>query len=206
MPNPPSVLRARRARRAGLAAGLTAVVALAVLQTPAQADSHQAATLAATQAPTLADQQGRRAGPASAVKVTLVTGDVVTVRTLVDGSQMADVDRPDGAVGSFRMQKVGGDLFIVPDEAVPLLGADLLDPRLFDVTDLIEMGYDDASVDQVPTIVTYAPTGTRPRRPARRAGRESAGPRGCPPSTVRPSKRTRRRCARSGSRSLPRWT
>ena len=86
-----------------------------------------------------------------------MTGDVVTVRTLADGSQITDVDRPDGAAGSFRMQEVGGDLFVIPDEAVPLLGADLLDPRLFNVTDLIEMGYDDANLGEVPTIVTYVP-------------------------------------------------
>ncbi|WP_322938283.1 S8 family peptidase [Nocardioides bizhenqiangii] len=137
----------------------------AVLQIPAQADPTQAA-------PDPADptQDSHRARPASSVKVTLVTGDVVTVKTLDDGSQIADVDRPDQAVGSFRMQELGGDLFIIPDEAVPLLGADLLDPRLFNVTDLVEMGYDDASVSRVPTIVTYADGRTRVARPAAPAG------------------------------------
>ena len=64
--------------------------------------------------------------------------------------------RPDGAVGGVRMEERQGDLYVVPDEAVGLLGADKLDPRLFDVTDLIEMGYDDAGTGQVPMIATYA--------------------------------------------------
>jgi hypothetical protein len=115
-----------------------------------------AITLVAVQVPAHADPAGPPPTvPPSKATVTLVTGDVVTVRTLQDGHQMAEVERPAGATGSYRMQEVGGDLYIVPDEAVPLLGADLLDPRLFDVTDLVEMGYDDAHRATVPTIVTY---------------------------------------------------
>src|SRR5215213_6251944 len=70
--------------------------------------------------------------PSSTHRVTLVTGDVVTVTTLADGHQTADVRRPVDAVGGVRMQERDGDLYVVPDEAVGLLGADRLDPRLFD--------------------------------------------------------------------------
>lgn len=92
-------------------------------------------------------------------KVTLVTGDVVTVTTMADGKQTADVHRPDSAVGGVKIQEIKGDLFVVPDEAAPLLGAGKLDRRLFDVTDLIEMGYDDAKSAAVPLIAAY----TRPK-------------------------------------------
>lgn len=88
-------------------------------------------------------------------KVTLVTGDVVTVTTMADGKQTADVDRPDSAVGGVKMQQINGDLYVVPDEAAPLLGAGKLDRRLFDVTALVKMGYDDAGSDAVPLIATY---------------------------------------------------
>ncbi len=94
-------------------------------------------------------------------KVTLVTGDVVTLTTMADGKQVADVDRPDNAVGGVRMQEIGGDLYVIPDEAVGLLGADRLDRRLFDVTDLVEMGYDDAHRTTVPVIASYVPSRTR---------------------------------------------
>ena len=73
----------------------------------------------------------------------------------VVAAQRFDVHRPAGAVGGVRIEERQGDLYVVPDEAVGLLGAEKLDPRLFDVTDLIEMGYDDAGTGQVPMIATY---------------------------------------------------
>src|SRR5262245_19176434 len=94
-------------------------------------------------------------------KVTLITGDVVTVTTLADGTQTPAVERPAAAVGGVRIQRVHGDLYVVPDEARALLAADKLDKRLFDVTDLIEMGYDDAHSAGVPLIASYTATKAR---------------------------------------------
>ncbi|WP_327130327.1 S8 family serine peptidase [Streptomyces sp. NBC_01343] len=80
---------------------------------------------------------------------------------MADGRQTADVERPASAVGGVKVQQIKGDLFVIPDEAVPLLGTDKLDRRLFNVTDLIEMGYDDAQSAAVPLIATYAPSKSR---------------------------------------------
>src|SRR6478735_6129775 len=63
------------------------------------------------------------------------------------------------------MQQSGGDLYVIPDEAVGLLGADEIDPRLFDVTALIEMGYDDTSKRAVPLIASYTAAKTRAAGP-----------------------------------------
>ncbi|MEV6966530.1 S8 family serine peptidase [Hamadaea sp. NPDC051192] len=93
--------------------------------------------------------------------VTLVTGDVVTLTTLAGGAQTAEVTRPDGATGGVRLQQFDDDLYVFPDEAMPLIDAGKLDRRLFDVTDLIEMGYDDAHAAEVPLIAAYAPTQAR---------------------------------------------
>src|SRR5689334_11909951 len=93
--------------------------------------------------------------PSARHKVTLVTGDVVTLTTLADGRQIADVKRPSGALGGVRMHESGGDLYVIPEEAVGLLGAHELDPRLFDVTGLVEMGYDHAGTRTVPLIAEY---------------------------------------------------
>ncbi|WP_043163521.1 S8 family serine peptidase, partial [Salinispora tropica] len=93
--------------------------------------------------------------------VTLVTGDVVTVRTLADGRTIAEVDQPDDATGGFSVQQHGDDLYVLPDEAKPLLADDRLDQRLFNVTDLIEMGYDDAHTTEIPLIATYPETAAR---------------------------------------------
>jgi len=115
-----------------------------------------AGSFAVLQGPVQAAVQARPAPTSlSSHTVTLVTGDVVTVTTLADGRQIADVDRPDDAVGGVRLQEINGDLYVVPDEAMALLGADKLDRRLFNVSDLIEMGYDDASSGSVPLIATF---------------------------------------------------
>lgn len=156
----PSHSSAYRRRRRQLIATATAVpllvTGLAVLQAPAQA------TPSRPSAP---------AKPSATHKVTLVTGDVVTVTTMADGKQTADVDRPDSAVGGVKIQQIKGDLYVVPDEAAPLLGTGKLDRRLFNVTDLIEMGYDDAKSSAVPLIATYA-------TPKTRSAAEPAAPRG----------------------------
>ncbi|NUT52124.1 MAG: S8 family serine peptidase, partial [Saccharothrix sp.] len=47
-----------------------------------------------------------------------------------------------------------GDLHVVPDDALGALADGKLDLRLFDVTGLVEAGYDDAGRDTVPLIVT----------------------------------------------------
>ncbi|MFJ1967216.1 S8 family serine peptidase [Streptomyces sp. NPDC087903] len=156
----PSQSSALRRRRWQLLSAVTAVPLLAsgltLLQEPAQA---------APSKPTVP------AKPTATHKVTLVTGDVVTVTTMADGRQTADVDRPDSALGGVKVQKIQGDLFVVPDEAAPLLGTDRLDRRLFNVTDLIEMGYDDAKTSSTPLIATYA-------RSTSRAAAEPTAPRG----------------------------
>ncbi|MEV4411219.1 S8 family serine peptidase [Catellatospora sp. NPDC049609] len=154
-PSSRSPLWRRRWRLISAASTLPLLAAgSAVLQAPAQA---------APQRPAV------QAKPTATHQVTLVTGDVVTVTTLADGKQIADVDRPDSAVGGVRMQQIMGDIYVIPDEALGLLAADKLDKRLFNVTDLIEMGYDDAKSGGVPLIATYAPskarTATEPAAP-----------------------------------------
>ncbi|MEU4353128.1 S8 family peptidase [Streptomyces virginiae] len=145
MSSPSQASASRRVRRRRQLVSVTAVVpllvsGLAALHAPAQA------------APSKPPAPAR---PSATHKVTLVTGDVVTVTTMADGKQTADVDRPPSAFGGVKVQQIKGDLFVIPDEAVPLLGADKLDRRLFNVTDLIEMGYDDAKSAAVPLIATY---------------------------------------------------
>lgn len=151
----PSLRRRRRRRIAAVAAAVLLPAGFALLPPRVQAAVQQPAD-----------------PPSSSVHtVTLVTGDVVTVTTFADGRQIADVDRPDDAVGGVRLQEIGGDLYVIPDEAMDLLSADRLDRRLFNVSGLIEMGYDDARSGEVPLIATYSQRG-------RRAGGEPAAPHG----------------------------
>ncbi|MBB5801699.1 subtilisin family serine protease [Saccharothrix ecbatanensis] len=85
--------------------------------------------------------------------VTLVTGD----RVLLDGDRLASVTPGDGRGGtSFQTFQRDGHVHVVPRDAVRPLAEGRLDPRLFDVTGLVEAGYDDARRDDVPLIVTRA--------------------------------------------------
>ena len=84
--------------------------------------------------------------------VTLITGDRVTVTDLSDGTHTVSVDTAvDGA--GVQTYEAGGDLHVLPQAALPYLTTGALDGDLFNVTKLIEFGYDDASVDATPVIV-----------------------------------------------------
>ncbi|MCW3840960.1 S8 family serine peptidase [Micromonospora yasonensis] len=100
--------------------------------------------------------------------VTLVTGDVVRVTHPATGPDVVTVDRGSGSTGGVHTQTVGGDLYVIPDEALPHLAANRLDRELFNVTDLIEDGFDDAHAVELPLIATY-PGGTSARAAARTA-------------------------------------
>jgi subtilisin family serine protease len=82
----------------------------------------------------------------------------------------------------FSVNTVGGHVHAIPADAVPLMRSGRLDPRLFDVTDLLDFHYDDASGADLPLIVTSASGSPRLGRLAVPAGvrvtRELPGVRG----------------------------
>ncbi|MEU0184935.1 S8 family serine peptidase [Streptomyces sp. NPDC006207] len=65
-----------------------------------------------------------------------------------------EVERAPGATGSVRVATEGGDTYVFPDEAVAYIAKGLLDKQLFNVTQLIAQGYDDAHLSALPLIVT----------------------------------------------------
>ncbi|HEX6361268.1 S8 family serine peptidase [Actinophytocola sp.] len=92
-----------------------------------------------------------------------VTGQLSTL-TLLTGDQVRVVD---GKVAGVRMAtgrenrpvwqyEVNAHQYVVPDDAVPLLREDRLDARLFDVTELLTQGLDDAATRTVPLIIQGA--------------------------------------------------
>ncbi|MGW1543408.1 S8 family serine peptidase [Streptomyces sp. NPDC002309] len=89
--------------------------------------------------------------------VTLVTGDVVKVERFADGRQAATVKPAAGHTGdAFSTREVDGELLVMPESALPYVASGQLDRGLFNVTALIEQGYDDAHSAQLPLIVSYA--------------------------------------------------
>lgn len=82
--------------------------------------------------------------------VTLITGDRVVMR---GGAVMAIRPGPGRERVRFSRFVLGGDLHVVPADAGGLLAAGRLDERLFNVTRLLQWGYDDKSRSTVPLIV-----------------------------------------------------
>ncbi|MEU4768469.1 S8 family serine peptidase [Actinosynnema sp. NPDC023794] len=95
---------------------------------------------------------GARGGePAGAKRVvTLISGD----RVVLDGDRVASVTAGPGreGIGYLTFQR-RGHVHVVPRDAARPLAEGRFDARLFDVTGLVEAGYDDARRDRVPLIV-----------------------------------------------------
>ncbi|MFI6338409.1 S8 family peptidase [Streptomyces sp. NPDC050535] len=91
---------------------------------------------------------------AKARTVTLVTGDRVTLDAT---GQVTGVRPGKGREGTaFRIARDADRTYVVPRDAERLLANGTADRRLFDVTQLVKWGYDDAARPDLPLIVTYA--------------------------------------------------
>ncbi|MEU4537797.1 S8 family serine peptidase [Streptosporangium sp. NPDC023825] len=130
-----------------IAASLAATL-ITVMVTPVTA-------YGATSPPTVPPAQAGSTPGGAPATVTLITGDKVRVTPRSDGPPLVDVVRAPGATGSVRVATERGHTYVYPDEAVAYLAADRLDKQLFDVTQLIDLGYDDARSGELPLIVTH---------------------------------------------------
>ncbi|MGW2352714.1 S8 family serine peptidase [Actinacidiphila glaucinigra] len=89
--------------------------------------------------------------------MTLITGDKVKAAQEPGGAvSVDDVQRAAGAKGSVRVAVENGDTYVYPDEAMPYIATGRLDKQLFNVTQLVAQGYDDAHVNALPLIVTQS--------------------------------------------------
>ncbi|GAA3777753.1 S8 family serine peptidase [Plantactinospora mayteni] len=98
------------------------------------------------------DRSGHRpaAGALSGERtVTLLSGDRVRVH---NGGFRVEPG-PGRRKVVFHQQRVAGHDYVIPADALGLIGSKQVDRRLFDVTSLLEMGYDDASVGDLPLLV-----------------------------------------------------
>lgn len=133
-----------------MAACLTTAVLLGTSTVDSFADDTNAET------PTIqAPQPKENSREVDMHKITLVTGDVVTVDKYRDGNLVSTlVPSEDGTSVSFTQKTIDGDTYLIPDEATPFIATGQLDEELFNVTKLIEYGYDDSHQTSIPLIVT----------------------------------------------------
>ncbi|MFF2136676.1 S8 family serine peptidase [Streptomyces sp. NPDC058193] len=83
--------------------------------------------------------------------VTLVTGDQVLVR----GDEILSVTGVDGQPVEYQTRQQGRSVFVVPLAAAPYIAQGRVDEALFDVSALIDYGYDDAGSASIPVLATY---------------------------------------------------
>ncbi|MCW2915004.1 MAG: hypothetical protein JWN52_3072 [Actinomycetia bacterium] len=86
--------------------------------------------------------------------VTLLTGDIVKVRTVKGRLPLVSVEPGKGRANKAFHQSIrpDGHIVVTPADVGSLVGR-VVDPELFDVTDLISQGYDDARAKDLPLIV-----------------------------------------------------
>ena len=105
------------------------------------------------------------AGALPAKKITLITGDQVSVGLGRDGKPMVQsvkpAARPGQAQVAFQTIGNGKSLYVVPSDATALIADHRLDLGLFDVDYLAANGYTDDVTKQLPVIVQY-PAATKP--------------------------------------------
>ncbi|MFJ4831833.1 S8 family serine peptidase [Streptomyces sp. NPDC088747] len=141
----------RRRRLFALAAAL--LVTAATPQLTASADTPAVPDAAPSAQSDIVAKSGAR--PAESV-VTLLTGDKVTIAPGAgEGPGTISVTGPDDRPVGARVMTVGGDTYVYPDSAGSYLASGALDQRLFNVTQLVADGYDDAHLGRLPLIVTY---------------------------------------------------
>lgn len=103
-------------------------------------------------------------GAGTATAVTLITGDTVDITTDADGRTSTHL-RPDadgGAVDAVT-ETHDGDRYVIPASALAGIQGGWLDKELFNVTGLVEQGYDDAHTGSLPLIAQYASASAVPR-------------------------------------------
>ncbi|MET8413692.1 S8 family serine peptidase, partial [Streptomyces sp. NPDC005195] len=108
--------------------------------------------------------------PAGDHSVTLITGDVVTTRQSpgTDGRAggTVGVRGADGRPVQTHILTSGDDLYVFPESVLPYVAEGTLDRQLFNITDMIADGYDDAHRDRLPLIVSYTHSADTRRKAA----------------------------------------
>ncbi|MDQ7910509.1 S8 family serine peptidase [Phytohabitans sp. ZYX-F-186] len=106
------------------------------------------------------DAAGPAARSAKGVTVTLLTGDRITLASVVAGGVAVKPAKGREEM-RFTVHRDRDSLYVIPGDAEPLIRAGKLDRRLFDVRGLARAGYHDAVRDTLPLLVRYGAVSAR---------------------------------------------
>ncbi len=96
-----------------------------------------------------------KAKAAGTHRVTLVTGDVVLVGAGQPGREAVSLAGSQGSSDYLQILRQHGHTYVIPEKARPYVLAKRLDPTLFDVTTLVEQGFDDKRTKTLPLILEH---------------------------------------------------
>ncbi|GAA1606239.1 S8 family serine peptidase [Kribbella sancticallisti] len=117
-------------------------------------------------------------------RITLVTGDVAEYTTTPDGRRSARLVNG----GNYYLGDFGDELTLVPIAAYPMLTEGRLDSRLFNLTDLVAQGYDDAATAKLPMLLSAPTAKAAPQPPAAATTRRTLASVGTTAVTVEKSR------------------
>ncbi|NLG22043.1 MAG: S8 family serine peptidase [Actinomycetales bacterium] len=147
----------RRRTPLALSLALTSALLATAAVTPALATSTPEANPAAAGPSEQIVGGSATSEGAAGTLVTLITGDQAVVSYDADGQPSAFLRTDE----DYLRQREGDAIYLVPTSALAAVQAGTLDRELFNVTGLVEAGYDDASRDDIPVIVSGALPRTR---------------------------------------------
>ena len=149
MTTPSRVRRPSPVRSLGATLAVLLATALVVVPSLATADSGPTVPPPISGGESAAGEQGDVTG-----RLTLVTGDVVAWQRTASGQQSAWlVDPEDAAAGPPLVYEQDGEVHLVPFAAQAYVDNGVLDANLFNISLLVQEGFDDEARDDWPLLV-----------------------------------------------------
>ncbi|MFA1822289.1 S8 family serine peptidase [Virgibacillus oceani] len=87
--------------------------------------------------------------------VTLITGDKIEIQQFPDGRSAVNFlpAEREGYVPNFEKMEINDEIYVFPEDIMEHI-PDKLDKELFNITKLVEQGYDDSQTNHIPIIIT----------------------------------------------------
>src|SRR5699024_10634222 len=86
-------------------------------------------------------------------ELTLITGDKLTVHEVENGRLTVEMN-PARGEADFEKMEIDEEVYVIPSNIAKFI-PEKIDRELFNITSLIEQGYDDASMNNIPLIITF---------------------------------------------------